>query len=132
VRRFIEAAKSGRSSNLEKMVAETPDKVTSKVIYEEALKGDRLSREIMEETGFFLGVGIVTILHFLNPQRVVLAGGMVNAGPMLMDPLKRTVEERAFSRSKEDVEIVFARLGEDAGFIGAAGCALIGSAISAS
>lgn len=132
VRRFIEAVKSGRDSNLERLVQEHPEQITSKLIYEEALKGDVLCRRTMEETGFFLGVGIVTILHFLNTARVVLAGGLINAGPMLMDPVKRTVQERAVSRCQEDVEIVFARLGEDAGCIGAAGCALTGFETSAS
>ncbi|KPJ55484.1 MAG: hypothetical protein AMS16_04210 [Planctomycetes bacterium DG_58] len=132
VRRFIEAVKSGRPSNLERMVNERPDEVTSRLIYEEALKGDGLSRKTMEETGFYLGVGIVSILHFLNPEMVVLTGGLTGAGSMLMDPVKRVVAERAFSRSREDLEIVFARLGGDAGFIGAAGCALTGLETSAS
>ncbi|HUW58176.1 MAG TPA: ROK family protein [Planctomycetota bacterium] len=132
VRRFIEAVRSGKSSNLERMVQERPEGVTSKMIYEEALKGDGLCRKIMEETGFYLGVGIVSVLHFLNPEMVVLTGGLTGAGSMLMDPVKRVVSERALPRFREDLQIVFARLGEDAGFIGAAGCALSGSETSAS
>jgi len=132
VRRFLEAVKSGSASNLERVVREHPEQVSSRLIYEEALKGDALSRKIMEETGFYLGVGIVSILHFLNPEMVVLTGGLTGAGPMLMEPLLRVVGERAFSRSREDVKIVFARLGVDAGFIGAAGCALTALGTSAS
>lgn len=132
VRRFVEAVKSGKPTNLQRMVHEHPEEVTSKLICDEALKGDALCRLTMEETGFYLGVGIVSILHFLNPEMVVLTGGMIGAGSMLMDPVKRVVEERAFSRSREDVRIVFARLGPDAGFIGAAGCALTGLETSAS
>ena len=132
VRRFIEAVRSGKPTNLERMVREHPDQVTSKLIYEEAVKGDGLCRQIMEETGFYLGVGIVTILHFLNPEMVVLTGGLTGAGSMLMDPVKRVVEERTFARSREELKIEFARLGADAGFIGAAGCALTGLETSAS
>jgi glucokinase len=132
VRRFIEAVRSGRSTNLERMVRERPEQVTSKMIHEEALKGDALCRATIEETGFYLGMGVVSILHFLNPEMVVLTGGMIGAGSMLMDPLKKVVQERALGRSREDVKIVFARLGSDAGFIGAAGCALTGSGTSAS
>jgi glucokinase len=132
VRRFLEAVKSGSTSNLERLVREHPEQVTSRLIYEEALKGDSLCRKTMEETGFYLGVGIVSILHFLNPEMVVLTGGLTGAGTMLMEPLMRVVEERAFGRSREDVKIVFARLGVDAGFIGAAGCALTALGTSAS
>jgi glucokinase len=132
VRRFLEAVKSGSASNLERIVREHPETVSSRLIYEEALKGDALSRKTMEETGFYLGVGIVSILHFLNPQMVVLTGGLTGAGTMLMDPLMRVVQERALTRSREDAKIVFARLGVDAGFIGAAGCALTALGTSAS
>ena len=132
VRRFVEAVKSGAATNLERAVREHPEEITSRRIYEEALKGDVLSRKTMEETGFYLGVGIVSILHFLNPEMVVLTGGLTGAGSMLMEPLVRVVQERALSRSREDVKIVFARLGVDAGFIGAAGCALTALGTSAS
>jgi glucokinase len=132
VRRFLEAVKSGAATNWERAVREHPEEVTSRRIHEEALKGDVLSRKTIEETGFYLGVGIVSILHFLNPQMVVLTGGLTGAGSMLMDPLMRVVQERALGRSREDVKIVFARLGVDAGFIGAAGCALTALETSAS
>jgi glucokinase len=113
-------------------VNEHPQQVTSKLIFEEAEKGDALSRKIMEETGFYLGVGIVSILHFVNPEMVVLTGGLIGAGDMLMTPLRKVVEERALVGVRERLTITFARLGGDAGFIGAAGCALTGSATSAS
>ena len=132
VRRFIESVRSGKETNLKRAFEEKPESITSRLIYEEALKGDVLCRDTLRETGFFLGVGIVTILHFLNPEMVVLTGGLIGAGPMIMDPLKKVVEERAFSRSREDVQIVFARLGTDAGVIGAAGCASIALETSAS
>ncbi len=132
VRRFLESARSGKETNLKRAVEEKPESVTCRMLYEEALKGDALCRQTLEETGFFLGVGIVTILHFMNPEMVVLTGGMIGAGPMIMDPLKKVVEERALSRSREDVQLVFARLGTDAGVIGAAGCALTGLETSAS
>ena len=132
VRRFIEAVKSGKASNLERTVQEHPEEITSKLIHAEAVKGDVLCRKIMEETGFYLGVGITSVLHFLNPAMVVLTGGMIAAGDMLMDPVRRTVSERALARTREEVCIEFATLGGDAGFIGAAGCALTASEISAS
>ncbi|HUU43971.1 MAG TPA: ROK family protein [Planctomycetota bacterium] len=132
VRRFIEAVRSGKPTNLERTVTERPEQVTAKLIHEEALKGDALSRKILEESGFYLGVGITSILHVINPEMVVLTGGMIGAGEMLMESVRRVVSERAVARTRQDVKIEFARLGGDAGFIGAAGCALTGSETSAS
>ncbi len=124
--------KSGKPSGLDRMVREHPENVTCKLIHEEAGKGDATCRKILEETGYYLGVGIVSILHFVNPAMVVLTGGMTGASEIFMEPLKRVVEERALERAREGLRIELARLGGDAGIIGAAGCALTGLETSAS
>jgi len=123
VRRFREAVLSGERSTLQEKV-NRKEEITSKMIYEAALQGDALSERILRETGTFLGVGIVSIMNCLNPARIVLSGGMIGAGEMLMQPLKEEVKRRGFNRPVERTDIVFASLGEDAGLIGAAGCAL--------
>lgn len=129
VKRFIEAVEAGRPSSLAQ--AAKDGTVTAKTISQAVKQGDKLAGEIMEETGMLLGVAVVSIVHALNPKRVVLSGGLSNAGEMLMKPLKKVVWERTFRRALEDFDIVFATLGEDAGFIGAAGCALKKYGISA-
>ena len=123
VRRFKEAVDAGRATTLSQDVREGKE-ITSKIIYEAALAGDELAKEVMEETGRYLGTGIVSIMNTVNPARIVLSGGMIHAGEMIMRPLKETVQELAFPIPAEKTEIVFATLGEDAGFIGAAGLAL--------
>ena len=130
-RRFLEALKAGATSRLAER-ASLGEPLTSKDIYEAALDGDVLSQKIMRETGMFLGIGIVSIMNTLNPARFVLSGGMMAAGDMIMEPLKEEVKKRAFARPRERTEIVFASLGENAGFIGAAGCALAEYGISVS
>ncbi len=123
VRRFIEAVQAGQQTSLAE-AAVGDETLTSKMIYEAAVAGDEFSKKMMAEAGELLGVAIVSIIHALNPELVVLSGGMSNAGEMLMKPLKRVVWERSFKRALEGFDITFATLGEDAGFIGAAGCAL--------
>jgi len=123
VRRFKEAVGAGRATSLAKDVKEEKE-ITSKMIYEAALAGDELAKEVMEETGRYLGTGIVSIMNTVNPERVVLSGGMIHAGDMIMRPLRETVKRLAFAIPGEKTEIVFATLGEDAGFIGAAGLAM--------
>jgi glucokinase len=130
VARFREAVQGGRESALAGKVRSGAE-VTAEGIHQAAVGGDELSREVLTETGVLLGYGIVSIVHALNPQRVVLSGGMIGAGEMLMEPVKGTVREMAFPQAQKGLEVVFARLGGDAGFIGAAGCALRSSATSA-
>ncbi|MEW6357105.1 MAG: ROK family protein [Planctomycetota bacterium] len=89
-----------------------------------ARKGDRTARRIVEETGRMLGTVATNMMHILNPEMVIFAGGMTAAGDLLLNPIRDEVERRAFAASKKGCRIVFAELGGDAGLIGAAGCAL--------
>jgi glucokinase len=130
VARFREAVQGGRRSSLAEKVR-SGGEITAEGIHRAAVAGDELSREVLTETGVLLGYGIVSIVHAVNPQRVVLSGGMIGAGEMLMEPVRRTVREMSFPQAQKRLEVVFARLGGDAGFIGAAGCALRSSATSA-
>lgn len=129
VRRFVEAIEAGEDSSLAERV-KSGEEVTSKDIFDSAVDGDELSNRIYRETGIYLGIGIVNILHFVNPARVVLSGGMIGAGELIMAPVRETVEKRALPDAQRNCEIVFATLGEDAGFIGGAGCALVAFATS--
>jgi glucokinase len=121
--RFAEAIEAGAESSLAAKVR-AGESVSSKTIYEAALEGDELSNKIFWETGMYLGIGVVNLLHTVNPARVVLAGGLAGAGELLMRPVRETVEKRALPDSQRNCVICFATLGEDAGLIGAAGCAL--------
>jgi len=130
VARFREAVQGGAESSLAETVR-SGGEITAEGIHTAAVAGDELSGKILTETGVLLGYGVVSIVHAVNPQRVVLSGGMIGAGEMLMEPVRRTVKEMAFPQAQKRLEVVFARLGGDAGFIGAAGCALRSSATSA-
>jgi len=130
VGRFRDAVQGGAESLLADQV-KAGGEVTSEQIYQAAVQGDQLSASTMEETGVLLGYGIVSIVHALNPERVVLGGGVIAAGDMLLEPVRRTVEKMAFPLSQKRLQVVFATLGGDAGFIGTAGCALHRSATSA-
>ena len=100
------------------------EEVTSKDIYEAAMEGDELSNRIYWETGIYLGVGIVNLLHTVNPARILLSGGLTGAGELIMRPVRETVEKRALPDCQRKLTIHFATLGGDAGLIGAAACAL--------
>lgn len=129
VRRFKEAVEAGEESVLAPALRAGAD-ITSKAIFDAAIRGDGLSNRIYYETGVYIGIGVVNVLHTVNPARIVISGGMIGAGDLLMRPIRETVEKRALPDSKRNLEIVFAALGEDAGFIGGAGCALAAFGIS--
>ncbi len=110
----------------EKMVAEKPDTVlvgddlTTRGIFDAAEAGDVFAQGMFEETGFFLGMGLVNLVSVLNVNRIALAGGLALAGDRILEPARRTYLERGATGVKEHVSIVLATLGDDAGILGAA------------
>ena len=122
VRRFAEAVRAGAKSSLAAKVQEGAP-LSARDICKHALAGDALSREILEETGRFLALGVHDIIVAFNPQRVVLGGGMAAAGDLIMEPLAQEVARRTLPYAARHTEIRWGELGELAGAIGAAGCA---------
>lgn len=84
-----------------------------------ARRGDVLARKIFSEAACYLGLGITSIIHLLNPEIVVIGGGLAQAGRLLFVPVRRTVEERAQKHLAGFVDIVPARLGKAVGLYGA-------------
>ncbi|OQZ04304.1 MAG: hypothetical protein B6D34_03755 [Candidatus Brocadia sp. UTAMX1] len=126
VRRFKELLDNGALSSLK-----GSGEITARMINDAAIQGDKVSLDVIEETGRYLGITLTNIMHVLNPEMIVLAGGMAGAGELLMGPIRRVTTQRAFEASYQDTKIVFSELGNDAGIIGAAGCLLKELEISA-
>ncbi|MCC6450390.1 MAG: ROK family protein [Candidatus Aureabacteria bacterium] len=85
-----------------------------------ARAGDPGAREVWRLTGERLGLGLVCLVNLLNPDVVVIGGGISGAGRLLLDPARRVVRERALPIPARRVRIVRSALGPDAGAIGAA------------
>ncbi len=94
--------------------------VTGALVTELAHDGDAASRAAIEQVGHALGAGMVTLVNVFNPSRIIVGGGGIAAGDLLLDPARREVAERAMPSLRDDVEIVPARFGADAGLLGAA------------
>jgi glucokinase len=96
------------------------NKLTPKIIAQTAAAGDQIAIETWIETASYLAVGITNVILTVDVERVVIGGGVAQAGDVLFEPLKRAVAART-SRMKFDVEqIVPAQLGPEAGVVGAA------------
>ena len=92
-------------------------------MFEAAAVGDELAGRIVEETAFYLAVGATNLMHVINPELIVFGGGMIAAGDGFLDRIRAHVRQLAYPVPAERTRIVYAQLGGDAGFIGAAACA---------
>ena len=81
--------------------------------------GDDVAREIIEQAAYYLGIGLANLINLFNPDTIVIGGGVSKAGPILFDPLCRTVVEWSLEAPCKAVKIVPAELGNNAGCIGA-------------
>jgi glucokinase len=100
---------------------------TARDVISSARDGDEVAREVLERSGRALGVGLVTIVHALNPQVIVLGGGLGTAGFDLLAPIaERELRSRTFKASLEGLKIARAALGPEAGAVGAARSVLLG------
>ena len=97
--------------------------LTSETIFDAAASGDALAARLVEETAFYLAVGAMNLMHTIDPDMVVFAGGMIAAGDAFLDRIRHHVRELAFPVPAAHTQIRYAQLGGDAGFIGAAACA---------
>ena len=91
---------------------------TPHLLSEAALQGDLVAQEIWEETGVMLGAALVDVIWLLNPDAIVLGGGVAQAGELIFGPVRRTIRERTSPIFHEKLEILPAELGNDAGIIG--------------
>ena len=99
--------------------------ITAEVVAEAARRGDRTARRVLEDVGSNLGRGVASIVSLLNPELVVMGGGLAGAGELILAPLRRAARQWGQPLSSRQVRIVRSRLGDDAGVLGAARYAFI-------
>jgi glucokinase len=116
--RAREAVSGDDEAMLMRMVGGDPHKITAATVYEAAKRGDDAALDVVRETARFLGAGIANLLNIFNPEVVVVAGGVTQAGDTLFLPLRREVKKRAFKPAVEACEIVPGTL-TAAGVVGA-------------
>ena len=117
--RARETLGGAEASTLIEMVGGQLELITAQTVYDAAQAGDALAREVVRDTARFLGAGIANMLNILNPNVVVVMGGVTQAGDALMDPLRAEVRRRAFRPAVDACEIVLGTLPGTAGVVGA-------------
>ena len=112
--------KKGKKSKLTELNGGNLDLIRSKAIARAVKHGDKPTIKVVQRAAKYLGISVASIVHFLNPEMVVLGGGVVEAmGDSLLDPIRHAATEYALPTTMDGVQIVAATLGDNAGVIGA-------------
>lgn len=126
VRRANDALDAGRESSLS-AIRDEGRELTPLDLSEATMAGDALAKEVVMETADYLALGIVTLIHTIDPTSVVLGGAMTFGGAghplgeQFMERIREQVRPRLLDSLRDKLKIEFAQLGGDAGYIGAAG-----------
>jgi glucokinase len=118
--RAVEGIEAGVETVLTELVNGDLEAITAATVYEAAVSGDPYATEVMKDTAKFLGAGIANVINLLNPEMIVIAGGVTRAGEHLFGPLRAEVRRRAFRSAEERCQIVSGELPGTAGVVGAA------------
>jgi glucokinase len=97
-----------------------PEELTSETVYECAIKGDAIAKEIFDFTGQLLGEALANFVMFSSPEAIVLFGGLTKAGDLILNPTRNAMEANLVQVFKNKVKLVFSNLKEaDAAILGA-------------
>lgn len=94
--------------------------LTAALISDAVAKGDATAQEVFKETGELFGFGLVNVVNLLNPELIILGGGVAEAGEPLFKYTKQVIHDRAIAVAKKAVHLKLAELGPAAGMYGAA------------
>jgi glucokinase len=108
------------SSENQSMLRANLRNLSPKLILQAAGKGDEIALQLLEDEIAYLSAGLASVVNLLNPEVIVVGGGFVEAGTSFLHQLEKRIKERAFPSAVRGLKVVRARLGNDAGFIGAA------------
>lgn len=107
----------GKSAKYKEMAADGI--ITPYIVAQAALQGDAVSIQIFKQMGKIIGTGLASVVNLLNPEKIIIGGGVADAGSILLDPIKATIIDRAMPIQAKAVEVVPAQLANAAGVIGA-------------
>jgi len=116
----IKAVRQGRTTVLRDLIDGDLNRMTPEVIVRAAEMGDPVAREIMDEAGLYLGIGVANLVKIFSPDVVVIGGGVSQAGDWLLKSIRQVVSRHSSVTYLDRVSITLAALGGDAGIIGAA------------
>ena len=115
----LRALNNGEESVLRAKMS-TPGAITSLAVAEAARGGDRVALRILQSAAAYIGFGVVDVMHLVNPERVVLGGGVMKSADLIRPVIDRTIDQFAMESSRSNIKVVSGELGDNAGLFGAA------------
>jgi glucokinase len=103
----------------EEILEGSVDNLTIRKMFSAINKGDELAQRVLYETADYLGIGLAGVVNLVNPEVIVLGGGISDGGGGFLERTTQKIRELAFDSAVEKLRVVKASLGNDAGFIGA-------------
>ncbi len=114
----MKAVSQGLTTKIANLCEYDLNRITPELIAEAAETGDEVAEEIYEKAGYYIGIAAANICASIGPRRIIIAGGVAQAGKLLLAPIRRTLKERVHIMPVEQVEVVSSKLGDNAGVIG--------------
>ena len=93
--------------------------ITTEVIFERAEKADSVALETVNEACDYLGAGLASVVNLLNPEAIVIGGGVSGAGEAFLGRVRDAISKRALPAALTRLKVIKAELGNDAGLVGA-------------
>lgn len=116
----MKAVVQGQETRIADLAGGDLNRITPELICEAAHAGDRIAKQIYEFAGMIIGAGVANIILAVSPRRIVIGGGVAAAGDLILDPIRRSIKDRVFLKEVDQIDVVPAKLGNNAGLIGAA------------
>jgi len=121
----IKAVVQGLTTQIGELCQYDLNRITPALIAQAAREGDPIAQDIYKQAGYYLGIAAAILCASVSPKRIIVTGGVANAGELLLEPMRKTMRERVFIMPVERVEIVLGQLGDNAGVIGSASWAAL-------
>ena len=119
IERTMVRLKKKMSPIFEEVLESDLNNLTIRKVFSAAKKGDEIARDVLKETAGYLGIGLAGVVNLLNPDVVVIGGGVTEGGAGFLEAVSAEIKKRALDSAVEKLSVVKAALGNDAGFIGA-------------
>ena len=116
----MKAVVQGQETRIADLAGGDLNRITPELICEAAQAGDRIAKQIYEFAGMIIGAGVANIILAVSPRRIVIGGGVAAAGDLILEPIRRSIKDRVFLKEVDQIDVVPAKLGNNAGLIGAA------------
>lgn len=123
-KRAQEAAAAGKSKKMLELSDNIIEDIDAVICAQAAYQGDQAAKDIFENAGYHLGIGLGNIVNTFNTEMIILGGGVMKAADLFLDTAIKTMEDIALAGSLEILTVQEAELGSDIGLMGAVAVAM--------